>query len=393
MSVAVSQCRDSRRRLVVPWHRSAATPSSAAATPSAGKPRRPIEYAAEALPEHQPSLATLLPTSLAGFALTACGLLAVVAAALGVGVWDTIAGGQLFGRSATRFGATFTAVRHCLDPRTLLSLGGWLAQVCLGIATVTALIVRLMRQHRCDDVRGRSGAWVGMAILFAITAFAGQVPLGEVIASLVSDTTGIALGPHGMGWWLLAAAVLYAAVGLWAVLPLYERAATGLWLGLCLVAWAAAAACGWISQTGTVLGREVASRDLLLVVGNACWMTGAALAAIAMLAAARSVLREVRGLPACTAGRQSKAVTTARPGGGSTTTGDPGVAASLAATEAPSAHDELEADGRNPWRGSTTFVDGPESSDADEDDEQSGRRLSKAERKRLKKLARMGRAA
>ena len=128
-------------------------------------------------------------------------------------------------------------------------------------------------------------------------------------------------------------------------------------------------------------------------IGNAWWMTGAALAAIAMLAAARSVLREVRGLPACTAGRQSRAVTTARPGGGSTATGDPGVAARLAATEAPSAHDELEADGRNPWRGSTTFVDGSESSDADEDDEQSGRRLSKAERKRLKKLARMGRAA
>jgi hypothetical protein len=43
--------------------------------------------------------------------------------------------------------------------------------------------------------------------------------------------------------------------------------------------------------------------------------------------------------------------------------------------------------------GQTEFVDAADAAETDEDYEQSGRHLSKAERKRLKKLARMSRAA
>lgn len=296
MSLAASQRRDQRRRLVLSWNRSDSTPSST----SSAKTGRLADYSPEALPEHQPSLATLLPTSLTGFALTAVGLLTLVATAVGVGAWEAVTGEPVFGRGATRFAATLALARRCLDVHSFLSLGGWLAQVCLVIATATALIVRLMRRHRRDDYRGRYRAWGWLASLFTLTACAGQVPLGALIASLASETTGITLGPSGMGWWLLTAGIAYGVVGLWAVLPLHERAATGIWLSLCLSAWAAAATCGWIAVSEDVSGRE-----WHLAVGNVCWMAGAALAAIAMLAAARSVLREVRGLPIRAVGRKA----------------------------------------------------------------------------------------
>ena len=312
-----------------------------------------------------------------GFALTAIGMLVLLAAAVGVGVWEAAAGRPLLATATTRFAATVAAARQCLDLRSFLSLGGWLAQVSLIVATATALIVRLMRRHRRDDYRGRYRAWGWLAGLFMITACAVQVPLGALVSAFVSDATGITLGPGGMGWWVLTAGLLYAAVGLWAVLPLHERAATGIWLSTCLAAWTAAAACDWL-----VHSREMQPREWHLVVGNACWMAGAVLAAIAMLAAARSVLREVRGLPTRTTPRKDKATAPKETAGATTEDAD----------RARHHREEREDDRPHPHHEAVVFTDTDEA-DADEAVEQSGRHLSKAERKRLKKLARMSRAA
>ena len=381
MSLAASQRRDQRRRLVVSSNRSASTPSS-----SQPEPRRLADYAPEALPEHQPSLATLLPTGLGGFALAATGLLVCLAAAVGVGLWEAVAGGPVFGRDATRFAATLASVRRCLAVHSLLSLGGWLAQISLISATATALIVRLMRRHRRDDYGGRYRAWGWLAGLFTATACAGQVPLGELFSAFLSDATGIAIGPNGMGWWVLLAGLTYGAVGLWAVLPLHERAAAGVWLSLCLSAWAAAAACHWIGQSGELSARDL---SLMLMVGNVCWMAGGVLAAIAMLAAARTVLREVRGLPVRTASDKASenGATAATP---AQTTRK--AAANAIETDDVSGRDEGDA----PYgqrHGQTEFVDAANTPESDEDFDQSGQHLSKAERKRLRKLSRMSRAA
>jgi hypothetical protein len=382
MSHAASQRRDQRRRLVLSWNRSASTSSS-----SHPEPRRLADYSPEALPEHQPSLATLLPTGLGGFALAAAGLLVLLAAAVGVGLWEAVAGGPVFRSDSSRFASTIASARRCLDVHSFLSLGGWLAQLSLVTATATALIVRLMRRHRRDDYRGRYRAWGWLAGLFTLTACAGQVPLGELFAALVSDATGITLGPNGTGWWVLLAGVLYVAVGLWAVLPLHERAATGLWLALCLSAWAAAAACGWIAHRG------LPGREFHQIIGNVCWMAGAVLAAIAMLAAARSVLREVRGLPV----RKATDKQSTRESTGGTPAQTPrkpaATAESLDESATRQTRDDEDDDPVGQEHGHTEFVDGADAADTEDDFEQSGRHLSKAERKRMRKLARMSRAA
>ena len=127
----------------------------------------------------------------------------------------------------------------------------------------------------------------------------------------------------------------------------------------------------------------------MLMVGNVCWMAGGVLAAIAMLAAARTVLREVRGLPVRTASDKASenGATAATP---AQTTRK--AAANAIETADVSGRDEGDA----PYgqrHGQTEFVDAADTPESDEDFDQSGQHLSKAERKRLRKLSRMSRAA
>ncbi len=284
----------------------------------------------------------LLPTSVGSLALAAAAILVPMAAAIAVGLGDQVFGWPIFAGGG-RFARTLAALAHVVDPRAATSLQAWLGQVFLVLAAATALIVRLMRRHRRDDFKGRFRAWGWMAALLLVTACAGMVPVGRVVAAAVSDATGIVPGPGGIGWWLGLAATSLVAVSLWAVLPLHERLAASIWLAIALLAWSASAGGAWI---------------------------GAAFALVAMLAAARSVIREVRGQCGRPTASKKVRVEQARP---------------VARVE-PVAEEEFDAEvPATSSADETIYVDGSE---------QEERHLSKAERKRLRKLARMnGQAA
>lgn len=358
MSLNGSQRRDQRRRLVVAWNRSTED-DTVAATPD---PRPMAAYGPEADPERQKGPATLLPTGLGGLSAAAAALLLPVGLALTLATAGPIFGRPVFTLDG-RFARTAQAAAACFDPRSMQSLAAWFAQVALGVAASVALIVRLMRRHRRDDYHGRYRAWGWLAGLFVITSCAGAVPLGPLVAAGVADTTGVWLGPAGIGWWICLATVSYTLVGLWAVLPLHERGATAFWFTLALAAWATSAGCAWLGG----------GRDVWAIAGHAAWTLGGPLAAIAMLAAARSVIREVRGQCRPIASKPARAKpqrpTSTPPVADDASTEEP----DFTPLEAGSADDDAAG-----------FVDGSE---------QEHRHLSKAERKRLKKLARMNRVA
>ena len=356
MSLNGSQRRDQRRRLVVSWNRSKAGDSAAAVS----DPRPMAAYGPEAHPEKQQGPATLLPTGAGGLTLAAVAMLVPVGAALALA-----AAGPVFGRPVFaiegRFARTMQAAAACFDPRSMQSLAGWLAQVSLGVAAAVALIVRLMRRHRRDDYNGRYRAWGWLAGLFVITSCAGAVPLGPLFGALVTDASGVALGPSGIGWWVCLATVAYGLVALWTVLPLHERGATAFWLTLAMASWGASAGCVWLGGGG----------DTWFIAGHAAWTLGATLSAVAMLAAARSVIREVRGQCA-PVGRQAVQRKPERAA--------PAIEPPLEEEDS----DVTEALADAAADDESGFVDGVE---------QEHRHLSKAERKRLKKLARMNRSA
>jgi hypothetical protein len=154
------------------------------------------------------------------------------------------------------------------------------------------------------------------------------------------------------------------------------------WMLVALAAWSVAAVMPWATATpwaAAWFGGEARGA----IVAQAAWVAGAGLMLVAMLAAARGVIREVRGLCAAVParrGKQKRAATEADSneaegeddGEGSQATGGDWTDGSLGEDD----DDSAAADDH----GDTDFVDGSEAG---------GRRLSKAERKRLKKLARM----
>lgn len=354
-----TQRRDQRRRLLVSWSRGAGVDPAVATA----DPRPMAEYAPQAHPERQPGPATLLPTGIGGLTAATMVILVPMAAAIAVGGWEAAGGRPLF-TGGGRFAGAIRAAGHCFDPRGPASVQGWLGQVFLLGAAAVALVVRLMRYHRRDDYKGRYRAWGWMAGLLVTTALAGIVPVGQFVGAAMSEATRLTLGPAGTGWWYALATLAWAAVAPWAVLPLHRRAGTASWLGLTLAAWAASAACAWLGV----------GRAAFAVAGQAAWSVAAALAAVAMLTAARSVIREVRGLSAVRPRTLHQSGVSAesdrRPALQQRDEEDPDE------RSAPDDADELAGD-------ATAYVDGSE---------QEQRHLSKAERKRLKKLARMQRA-
>lgn len=375
---STSPRRDQRRRLLVAWNRSAAP---AAPGPATGG-KQAAGYSADALPERQPGPATLLPTGFGGLALAAALVLVPVAAATTLGAWETLARRPLLAADVAggRFAATIAAATACVDPAAATSLQAWLAQIWLVVAAGTALVIRLMRRHRRDDYQGRYRAWGWLAGLLLVTACAGIVPLGTLVGAVVADATGIAFGPAGIGWWFALATAAYVPVVLWAVLPLHERRGTACWMGLGLIAWGSAAVWTWQAAT--------AATPLLALGSRTAWTLGAAAVAVALFTAARSVIREVRGL----AGRRESTAPAK-----TTRTAEPQAVGANRSVRTPilkpqdvedeSAADSVAADSAATDSGAADSVDYTDGSEPEQ------RFLSKAERKRLKKLARMREAA
>jgi hypothetical protein len=359
MSLSSNQRRDQRRRLVVSWKRSAGQ----ADAPASDSPRASAAYDPDALPEKQRGPAVLLPTGLGGLSLT----IAAVLVPLG-GIVAAACSGPFFGRDlfvgGGRFARTVAAAGAVFDPLGIASLQIWLAQTLLVAAAGVALIVRLMRRHRRDDFNGRFRAWGWMAFVLVATACDGVVPVGRLVAAVFSDATGIVLGPNGIGWWVAISSLVVVAVSLWAVLPLHERLATSIWLSLAVAAWGASAAATCLAD----------GRDRIVAVGIAAWSFGAAFAFAAMLAAARSVIREVRGQCGVAKPKAAKPAKADAAKPAAPTMEDDDVDSSAFDREAATGDDS-----------ETEYTDGSE--------QEEQRHLSKAERKRLRKLARMNGAA
>ena len=378
MALRDSMRRDQRRRLLTSRSRDDTGEADSAAV--AGDPVAATSYDDAAHPERHPALATRLPVGAGRFLAVALAILLAFAGSIVVAV-----SGPLFGRPLVsgggRFASTLAVVAGAFDPRGVMPFQVWLAELAVLAAAAVAGAVRFMRRHRRDDYKGRFRAWGWLAVLLTITAWAGAVPLGQLVAAAVSEGTGIALGPDGIGWWIGLAAMSYAIVVPWAVLPLRERGATLFWIVLALVAWTVAAAMPW---AGVWLGDSARGA----IVAQSAWVAGAGLMLIAMLAAARSVIREVRGQcvarparPARSKRRAKAVVATEGPSrveGGSGETDDDD--ASNAAEEGWNMGHDEDSGGESHEPSEAEFVDGSEDGH---------RRLSKAERKRLRKMARM----
>lgn len=351
--------------MIVSWSR---TESATDTGDGAATERRGADYAPAAAPERQPALAAFLPTGIGGLAGVTAGILTIAAMITGPSLAEMVLARPLF-TDGGRFARTLAAFRGCFDLTAPGGLAAWTSQILLLAAALVAWAVRGMRRHRRDDYNGRFRAWGWMAAMLVIGSLTAVVPLGACLAAFMVDATGVSFGPGGLGWWNAVATVAVGAVSLWAVLPLHERLGTSLWLGASAVLWATSLVCTWIAATGAgSLG--------VTLVGQAAWTFATATALVAMLAAARSVIREIRGEAVPAARRPKKQ-----------------------APSKPVVEDAAEADdeGEEPDVAEEPVVfvessDSAEFTDGSDEELPTGRKLTKAERKRLKRMARLQQA-
>ena len=285
MSRAVNSRRDQRRRKIVSWSRN---PSSLNPSPHENENPSPgAVYAPAADPHQQPALATIMPQGIGWLSITILVILTMACSVIGLSTAELVLQKQFLGNTET-FNRTLAAVRDCLDLRSTGSLAHWISNVFLISAAAVAWSIRGMRQHRRDDYKGRFRAWGWFACLLFMTSLSSNVPIGTVFATFIIDCTGISFGPEGFGWWLVTCTFSIASIALWAFLPLQRRVGVGIWFTSSVILWLTSAACTWI-----LAARQAG--DQILITGSAAWVLTTAMILITMLTAAQTVIREVRG--------------------------------------------------------------------------------------------------
>jgi hypothetical protein len=205
------------------------------------------------------------------------------------------------------------------------------------------------------------------------------VGVHQFIARAAVAITGWSLTASGAEWWLAPIVLVAGWIGLRLVFEIAEsRSACGLTL-LAGISYALAAA-GALGWSITALG---ASADAL---AGALPLVGHTLILAALMVYARYVVLDVQGLIEHKPRRPAASAAKARKPAAKTATPAAPAVTSAPAAKAPSPQPKPAA------AASTAAAASWSEADEDDEDESAGRRLSKAERKRLRKL-RQGRAA
>ncbi|MDO7689872.1 MAG: hypothetical protein MUQ67_11010 [Pirellulales bacterium] len=259
------------------------------------------------------------------------------------------------------------------------NLAGWLTQTFLLLATGTALILRSIHRNRSDTSKPGVRLWGTLAIVWTSASLATTLPIGPAVAAALLQMTNTPFGPQGLGWWVSLGSFCISITVFATFFRLRERLASLIALTPGLLLWCASTACVWFSVND----------PRLLLLANATWLAGSGCILFATILAVRSSLREIDGL--CkqrtpTAIKRKTRPVTSAPASFSTDDARPTTTTAIDFEEIPN----HIATGRNPVRD-----DGAIDSDLDTGDDEAPlqRRLSKSERRRLRKLARNGRAA
>jgi hypothetical protein len=265
------------------------------------------------------------------------------------------------------------------------SIADWISAVVLLLASGLSLIVYSIRRHRIDDIRGRYRIWLGASLACLLMSSNSVIAAHNVISYALSHYTGWSALRASSAWWLLLAGPPLAWAGVRALLDVKECRLARLLLTASFACYAAAIAC-FLGLVSVVTPQSEA-----LVTGIAVFLGNWFLFST-VVTYARFVVLDAQGLatkrratpkkqPAKTqAQRETKPAVT-----------QPTILSTVnfqRKSESTAKSDDRWVDGSRPERKS--YED-----DADDDDgDDSGvRKLSKSDRKRLRKLKAQNRAA
>lgn len=211
-------------------------------------------YTDAARPERQPRISDLVP--LRPWAMSVL-LLSLLTAAVGLFALD--------GQAAAWSRHVGRENLIALDFSARGSLAGWFGSVLLGAAASASVLIFLLRRHKVDDYNGRYRFWLWTAVLLVLASIDAGAGVHRIASGLLVRTTGLLVQNDGLLWTLMLAGVLYGFVVLRGVFEIrHSRGALLLLMtATALHLTAIAIALGFVLSPGA-LATLVAQSALLL---------------------------------------------------------------------------------------------------------------------------------
>jgi hypothetical protein len=270
------------------------------------------------------------------------------------------------------------------------SLGAWIKAVVLLASSAVCLLVYSIRRHRIDDFRGRYRIWLAAAVACLVTSADSVAGLHQVLADVLGNVTGWTALRDGAVWWLMLAGLPITWVVARSLMDVRESRLAAALLTLAVLCYAA-------STVSFLKVLSTLQPPIESIVTAAAQMMGHWLVFAAALAYARFVILDAQGLIVVRpriVQRRRRPATKARENADESQLRSSVAGAS---SEGKSRSRQAVPHTTKLRPVSTQWVDGsqPEPDTYDEGDDAAGddRKLSKSERKRLRKLKAQTRAA
>jgi hypothetical protein len=294
-------------------------------------------------------------------------------------------GGLHYGAPALTISAGIPGIEP-FDLAAAGSLADWVAAVVLLLASAMCLLVYSIRRHRIDDYRGRYRVWLAASAACLVLSANSVASLHSVLAYALNHFTGWTALRDGSAWWLMLAGPLLGWIAMRTFFDVKECRLAGVLMIVAFTCHVVAAA----SYLGFVPGLEPRIESMVtgiaLLIGHWSLLTAAT-------TYARFVVLDAQGLI------DSRPVTVKRRPA-KTNVDDPKPVAAATTVLSAAGYNRQKLPQIKPAQtpaDAKTWIDGsrPERDSYDDsDDDTSGpSKLSKAERKRLRKLKAQNRAA
>ena len=127
----------------------------------------------------------------------------IIASVVGVGVLGTLHVYQP-AISAAMGGSLDTLV----DATSPTSLAKWVATAAMLATAMLAGLIMVVRRHRVDDYRGRHRLWRGAMAVAALLSVDAATNLHDSVAKAAHQLTGVSLMAGNQGWWLAVGTVV-----------------------------------------------------------------------------------------------------------------------------------------------------------------------------------------
>lgn len=228
--------RDRRRRALAEESAGESLAVSASAPKSSARGEKAERYTAAARREnHRPATDILPRGRISIFAWYAAGLTIVAGLVVGYANLDN--------ETIAAFGLT-----PLLDASQGGSLANWFSSLAFGLAAVASVLIYSVRRYKTDDYRGSYRLWLWCAIAFLAMSIDATANLHAPFSRAMARVSGWSMLPDGAIWWITVWGAVMSILALRLLMELREcrTALVGLVSVITLWITALAIECGWL---------------------------------------------------------------------------------------------------------------------------------------------------